>query len=503
MKDSSLSASLNVNADLIEKQNLIKATIINNNYDKNLFFSYCMNREGSKGDDLSNWSIEELKEVINSFIKEQEEKIIAQNSKIKEYKDNQNMVESIQLNMDKIQHQKSNDYQSSSYIQEIKCKLLEKTIINDKNIKVTLRNPKPIETGFFSSNYIIYEVYTEITNDLNWNVHRRYSDFIWLRQTLRNYFPRLFIPPIPGKKFGSRRFEIDFIEKRMHFLNEFLNNLISSETFKASEPLIAFLSLFDRNQFEMKMKELSTYMPSNYIEDVRTINGKLFISSSDPNNEKSFTNIINYFKIQDQLLDRLNYNMKNFYNQIKEAVISLEDAQKDFELLHLLNNRVQMKEEIVKTYEKLGIFFKNWKRMMFNQNEIIKTHIKDFFKYIRMEGIAYQELIDSREIIKNQYINENNRLTSKKEKLWQSMDITKWEITEDIEKIDRILLMRDKDYACSKMCTQETRVCENLRKQFGYANKNNTDELKKLVDKYCVSFLKNFEEFSDKLYPSI
>ena len=289
----------------------------------------------------------------------------------------------------------------------------------------------------------------------------------------------------------------------MHFLNEFLNNLISSETFKASEPLIAFLSLFDRNQFEMKMKELSTYMPSNYIEDVRTINGKLFISSSDPNNEKSFTNIINYFKIQDQLLDRLNYNMKNFYNQINEAVISLEDAQKDFELLHLLNNRVQMKEEIVKTYEKLGIFFKNWKRMMFNQNEIIKTHIKDFFKYIRMEGIAYQELIDSREIIKNQYINENNRLTSKKEKLWQSMDITKWEITEDIEKIDRILLMRDKDYACSKMCTQETQVCENLRKQFGYANKNNIDELKKLANKYCDSYLKNLKDFSDKLYLSI
>ena len=41
-----------------------------------------------------------------------------------------------------------------------------------------------------------------------------------------------------------------------------------------------------------------------------------------------------------------------------------------------------------------------------------------------MEGVVNQELIDSREIIKNQYINENNRLTSKKEKLWQSMDIT-------------------------------------------------------------------------------
>ena len=53
-------------------------------------------------------------------------------------------------------------------------------------------------------------------------------------------------------------------------------------------------------------------------------------------------------------------------------------------------------------------------KKIFNQNEIIKTHIKDFFKYIRMEGISYTELIDSREIIKNQFINENNRLTAKK-----------------------------------------------------------------------------------------
>ena len=127
------------------------------------------------------------------------------------------MVESIQLNMDKIQHQKSNDYQSSSYIQEIKCKLLEKTIINDKNIKVTLRNLKPIETGFFSSNYIIFEVYTEITNDLNWNVHRRYSDFIWLRQTLRNYFPRLFIPPIPGKNLVLEDLKLILLKKECIF----------------------------------------------------------------------------------------------------------------------------------------------------------------------------------------------------------------------------------------------------------------------------------------------
>ena len=65
------------------------------------------------------------------------------------------------------------------------------------------------------------------------------------------------------------------------------------------------------------------------------------------------------------------------------------------------------------------------------------------------------------------------------------MDMTKCEITEDMEKIDRILLLRDKNYACSKMCTKETLSLENLKKQLGYANKCNIDELKRLIKKIC------------------
>ena len=55
----------------------------------------------------------------------------------------------------------------------------------------------------------------------------------------------------------------------MHFLNEFLSNLITSETFKAYKPLISFLSIIDRMQFERKMRELSCYILSQYVEDIR------------------------------------------------------------------------------------------------------------------------------------------------------------------------------------------------------------------------------------------
>ena len=172
----------------------------------------------------------------------------------------------------------------------------------------------------------------------------------------------------------------------MHFLNEFLSNLITSETFKASKPLISFLSIIDRMQFERKMRELSSYIPSQYVEDIRTLDGKLLISCDDDQNEKYYLNINNYFKLQDQLLGRLNNNLKMFYKKINSALIHLDDIQKDFDLLHLLNNRVQIKEEVTKSYEELGIFYKNWKRLLYNQNEIKKSYIKIFLNILKWNG---------------------------------------------------------------------------------------------------------------------
>ena len=149
--DSSLSNSLNINPDIIEKQNLIKSNIIDKNYDKNLFFSFCMNKQGSKGDDLSNWTIEELKEAINNFIKEQNDKVILQNLKENE---NKNIENTINLDIENIPIPKKENNNIPQNIQEIKCKLLEKSVLNDKDIKIIIRNPIQVETSCFSSNYI-------------------------------------------------------------------------------------------------------------------------------------------------------------------------------------------------------------------------------------------------------------------------------------------------------------------------------------------------------------
>ena len=207
--------------------------------------------------------------------------------------------------------------------------------------------------------------------------------------------------------------------------------------------------------------------------------------------------------MQNQLLEKLNEDLKFFYKMMNAAVTNLENVQKDFEFLHLLNSQVHMKEDIVKSYEQFEFFFKNWKNIIFNQNDVIRKRVKDFFKYVRMEGEAYLELFNKREEIQNKFLSESKKLQAKKDKLWAQMDISKWEILEDFSRIDRVLLVRDKIYGCSKMCTTETNFLNNLQKKLGYVNKCSIDELKKLVNKYKNTFVDNIKVFSGDLYPII
>ena len=75
--------------------------------------------------------------------------------------------------------------------------------------------------------------------------------------------------------------------------------------------------------------------------------------------------------------------------------------------------------------------------------------------YVQMEGGSFEELVQSRDFLKERYIEEHQRLCNKKDKLWATMDVSKWEIVDEFDKIDRLLLFRDKTYATAKMCTRD------------------------------------------------
>ena len=112
-------------------------------------------------------------------------------------------------------------------------------------------------------------------------------------------------------------------------------------------------------------------------------------------------------------------------------------------------------------------------------------------------------MINRREEIRDKYIQDSNTLRIKKEKLWIENNIKKWDIIDDYNQVDNILLIKDKKYALSKMCTQDTLAVEKLKEQLGYANKMISNELKKFLNENSEKFMENMKDFVQKFYPSL
>lgn len=523
----------NIQDQLSLKQELLKNEIIAKNYDGQKFLEYCINLK-ENGDDMNNWTYEELKLVVENFKadydhkkekgKEQTNKEITHedsdkknnnddieteklddidinktdnenNKKDSETKEENNNIPSKEISNDKTLKDKL-----ESKIKEFPCKLLEKSILNDKEIKVTVKNPKTNEKTLLSLAYVTYEVYTE---PYLWLVRRRYNDFSLLRNILCKFYPRNLIPPLPEKKIGGKRFQPEFIEKRMKILQMFLDEVTCNETLKSSDALITFLNVIDHTFFEKKMKELYNKPFNQNFEDIKTINGKVNTLSQDIDSDIFFSKINSFYTNQKQVFKRLTNSLKNFYHNAQTVCQNLEEISKSFGELEKLNKEMNIEEEVTKTYEMLKLFFQERKKILEKENEIIHDKIKGFFKLQKLKINSFIEIIDSRENLRQKYNTEYTKLNSKKEKLYTYVkDINKWEIS-NAENIDKPLLLRDKKYAFDHMCSKESQNIESMKKLLEFCNYNNYMAFKKINKENVKNFVDNMKDFTDKIFPYI
>lgn len=503
-----------------EKQEFLQKEIIDKKYDHEGFIRFCLSKKPN-GDDLDSYTMEELTAMVKEFQAQEDGQGTSQgtenqNNQEEKIDSNQNppenTIESNQENKEGEEENKGNvnieDLASLSGSETkpkknedvvIQCKKLLPTQLSNNQINIIIQNPKSIDSGILGKNYTMYEVLTE---PFSWHVTRRFSDFEWLRKMLIKFYPGLSIPPLPAKKIGNKRFEEKFIQKRQKFLEMFINSVCKREDFKCCEALVAFLSFEERPKFERKMRELLTFQPSTYLEEYRTLTGTA-ITNHEEANEKYFINIGKYFNLQEKILEKLNANLKSFYKSYESAIESLDGIQKNMNVLYVLNTRVLMKHQITKTCDELSLFFRNWKLILVKQNEVVKEKIKDFFKFIRLEGQAYTELIKMRNDMKSKYNSEKQKLDSKKEKLFATKDISKYETNPDDNRIDLAKLTTDKKYAFEHMCFKDNQNVAMMYNQLGYLNKTTITELKAIIKGYCKRYIDNFKVFDTQFYPTL
>ena len=387
---------------------------------------------------------------------------------------------------------------------EIKCQNLEKNDMSNIEIKAVISNPRKVSDSILKNSYLIYDI---TTAKLNWFVNRRYSDFVWLREILISLFPTVLIPQLPKKKIGNRRFEDDFVEKRLKGLQNFLDEILKNEILKTAEPLKTFLSLTERGFFEQQMKVLT---PKNIMIDsilgIKSFDGKIQaanLENEQINNIKTyFGTVENFFNAQEEEIKNIKNNLNEYNLHMVEVCKHLEQMENGFNRLSQYYSKANLEKDICNVFEQYQIFFKNWKRVQINQTSIIRNKLIEYFRYIKNKGLSLIELIKKQNEVQNEYNKIKEALNNKKEGYWKKMDITKWEMN-PMAQIDSVLLFRDKNYAFSKMCFQETMVLDNKGDLLGYYYRNNILNIKeviKCITKYSVD---NLISFSKEIEPTV
>lgn len=139
---------------------------------------------------------------------------------------------------------------------------------------ITVGEPE-LKGGRFDK-YHVFRITTQPSTGAG--VERRFTDFIWLRETLVKMYPGVFIPPLPPKKLlglilGNKN--DDFLAERRSDIHRWLNRLIEVGPFlMASVPVQAFLT--KDKDFEATVKDINKQLTGQTDRDVLAMYQELF-----------------------------------------------------------------------------------------------------------------------------------------------------------------------------------------------------------------------------------
>ncbi|OWK64461.1 Sorting nexin-7 [Lonchura striata] len=195
-----------------------------------------------------------------------------------------------------------------------------------RDLFITVDDPESHITAI--ETFITYRVVTKTTrgefDSSEYEVRRRYQDFIWLKSKLEEAHPTLIIPPLP-EKFIIRgmveRFSDEFIETRRKALHKFLNRIADHPTLTFNEDFKIFLTA---QAWELSShKKQGPGLLSRMGQTVRAVASS--VRGAVKNRPEMFTEMNNYLETFSQkinLLDKIAHRIykeeRDYFSEMKE-----------------------------------------------------------------------------------------------------------------------------------------------------------------------------------------
>ncbi|KFO26540.1 Sorting nexin-7 [Fukomys damarensis] len=194
-----------------------------------------------------------------------------------------------------------------------------------KDLFITVDEPESHVTTI--ETFITYRVVTKTSrgefDSSEFEVRRRYQDFLWLKGKLEEAHPTLIIPPLPEKfivKGMVERFNDDFIETRRKALHKFLNRIADHPTLTFNEDFKIFLTA---QAWELSShKKQGPGLLSRMGQTVRAVASSFRGVKNRPEEFMEMNNFIEIFSQKINLIDKISQRIykeeREYFEEMKE-----------------------------------------------------------------------------------------------------------------------------------------------------------------------------------------
>ena len=463
---------MNNQDEVKEKQEFLRIHILEKGYDADEFMEFLETLKGEKGLKIENWSKNDLIDAVQQFtLMNNPNKNNNKNNINNDIKNNKEKSEIIAINENN--ENNFNDNNNHKIEQEfLQCKLTEKNgISSEQNLNIIVSEPKLTEGNFFSKSYLTYLIET---NPLGFKVRRRFNDFIWLHDILKQLYINCVIPPLSKKNYiyGIKDYQI---AKRIRVLQKFMTEISVHPLLKHSQIFYEFITIKEDKDFIKKKDEYSKINFPKKAEDIKTLSGELNITINY-DKEQYAEKIKQIAETNEDMMKRLIKEYKYLNKQLQDVVLKIQKINKIWEEFYQKSYRNYEGEIIQGVYQSFSNFMNDWTKLYQSQINLINVKIREYFRYMKNEYHTIKDFYILYDNAKNTYKKSNHKLMETKERLFEEKKIDEWGLDkEDLE--NKILLFRDKDLSMEKMLPEETQKVKDKKMMYG-------TYLNSLIDEY-------------------
>lgn len=248
------------------------------------------------------------------------------------------------------------------------------------------------------------------------------------------------------------------IEKRMRFLEKFINSIIKDPILRNSNLLFDFLATEKESEYEKRKANYSKLPSPIQLSKMYSRSGKIIIDKSILQESKLFTEIKDNLNQNQTELGRLVSAYKNLFTEMKQVSNRMVEISEIYKSLYTISMKNSESENLIKSYNAMKKLMEDIGYTERQQAMNIEHEVREYFKFVKNEYMSIKELYDKYDYSKNLYSNTKEKLLKRKDDLFKKGDVSKWELKPG-DKFD----FSNKELSISKMLAKDTLFVDNLK----------------------------------------